>query len=595
MDSNGTSLRQEGTNKGSAKLAERIVDTLNLGQYGVTYRVEDGQRWWNLRELLQHLGYTTYYRPPHVEGDHKRFFVVETNRGEKFCLHLSDSGIIQFLARSDKVSARSLRDQIVAAQVVFPQTPSEPIRQVTPRPVPQETAEPVAPRTAASAKVLDPVDFHGQRLTIVDREGEPYVAMRYIVEGMGLDWKAQHAKLTSNNSRFCVVMIRMKPWGDSQVREVTCIPLRKLAGWLFTLQPSRINLFVADKVRRYQDECEGVLQSAWSRYVAKQTPVSNDASTTLQSLSFEDHPVRIQMIDGEPWWVAKDVAEMLGYIWNGTECIKHVPEKWRGVRSVLTPSGNQQMALLSEQGLYWFLARSDKPAALPFQEWVAGDVIPSIRRTGRYSAIPEDPTRIGLPDFTDPIAAAEGWLAEAKGRRKAEIEARAAKERAHLLAAKLVEDAPLVDFAERMEASPTTHLVGAVAKMIQQGTGLSMGQNRLFEWLRENRYLHQTGSRTNQPTQRSLDHGWFVLQVRNVEIRDETRVKYTTRVTGKGLMHFYEQFYRTAIELGLKPRVRPDLVTSAEVLRQLPLWADEDSDRVDEDLIKEAKRLDPKP
>ncbi len=86
-----------------------------------------------------------------------------------------------------------------------------------------------------------------------------------------------------------------------------------------------------------------------------------------------------------------------------------------------------------------------------------------------------------------------------------------------------------------------------------------------------------------------------MLQVRNVEIRDESRVKYTTRVTGKGLLHFYEHFYRTAIELGLKPRVRPELVTSAEVLRQLPLWADEDSDQVDEDLLKEAKRRVPKP
>ncbi len=595
MDSNGTRLRQAGTDKGSAKPAERIVDTLNLGQYGVTHRVEDGQRWWNLREMLQHLGYTLDYNPPHVEGAHKRFFAVETNRGQQPYLYLSDAGIIRFLERLHKKKARSFRNQIAAAQVVVPQGGSDPIPQAPSRPVPQETAAPSVPRTAASAKVLDPVDFHGQRLTLVDREGEPYVAMRYVVEGMGLDWKAQHAKLTSDNSRFCVAMIRMQPWGDSQVREVTCIPLRKLAGWLFTLQPSRINLFVADKVRRYQDECDGVLQSAWSRYVAKQTPASNDAATTLKSLSFEDHPVRIQMIDGEPWWVAKDVAEMLGYIWNGSSRIEHVPEKWRGVTSVVTPSGNQQMALLSEQGLYWFLARSDKPRALPFQEWIAGEVLPSIRRTGRYSAFPEDPTRMGLPDFTDPIAAAEGWLAEAKGRRKAEIEARAAKERAHILAAKLAEDAPLVDFAERVEASPTTHLVGAVAKMIQQGTGMPMGQNRLFEWLRENRYLHQTGSRTNQPTQRSLDQGWFVLQVRNVEIRDESRVKYTTRVTGKGLLHFYEHFYRTAIELGLKPRVRPELVTSAEVLRQLPLWADEDSDQVDEDLLKEAKRRAPKP
>lgn len=475
MDSNGTRLRQAGTDKGSAKPAERIVDTLNLGQYGVTHRVEDGQRWWNLRELLRHLGYTVYYRPPHVEAIHKRSFISETNRGQQFCLHLSDAGIIWFLARSDKVSARPFRDKIAEAQVVVAQEPPESVL--------HETVASAASQASVSGQVLDPVDFHGQRLTLVVRDGEPYVAMRPIVEGMGLSWPSQYRKLVEEGSRWGFVMIATQLFGDSQVREVTCIPLRKLAVWLLTLQPSRMDIFVADKVRMYQDECDTAL-------------------------------------------------------WN-----------------------------------YWTKGAAVNPRA----------------------QVSDDPTKMGLPDFRDPRAAAVGWIEQYDRAVAAELEARAAKERAHLLAAKLAEDAPLVDFAERVEASPTTHLVGAVAKMIQQGTGMPMGQNRLFEWLRENRYLHQTGSRTNQPTQRSLDQGWFVLQVRNVEIRDETRVKYTTRVTGKGLLHFYEHFYRTAIELGLKPRVRPELVTSAEVLRQLPLWADEDSDRMDENLLNEAKRRAPKP
>lgn len=84
--------------------------------------------------------------------------------------------------------------------------------------------------------------------------------------------------------------------------------------------------------------------------------------------------------------VAKDVAEALGYVWNGSATIAHVPEEWRGVTSVLTPRGHQEMATLSEQGLYFFLGRSDKPGALPMQKWVAGEVLPSIRRTGAYVA-----------------------------------------------------------------------------------------------------------------------------------------------------------------------------------------------------------------
>ena len=87
---------------------------------------------------------------------------------------------------------------------------------------------------------------------------------------------------------------------------------------------------------------------------------------------------------GEPLFVAKDVALALGYEWNGTARIVHVPAEWRGVTSVVTPSGTQEMVVLTEQGLYFFLGRSDKPKALPFQKWLAGEVLPAIRKHGGY-------------------------------------------------------------------------------------------------------------------------------------------------------------------------------------------------------------------
>lgn len=96
--------------------------------------------------------------------------------------------------------------------------------------------------------------------------------------------------------------------------------------------------------------------------------------------------VRVVMQGDEPWFVAKDVCEALGYQWNGAARIAHIPEEWRGVTSVVTPFGEQTMLTISEQGLYFFLGRSDKPAALPYQKWIAGDVLPSIRKTGSYSA-----------------------------------------------------------------------------------------------------------------------------------------------------------------------------------------------------------------
>jgi len=81
--------------------------------------------------------------------------------------------------------------------------------------------------------------------------------------------------------------------------------------------------------------------------------------------------------------VAKDVADALGYEWNA-RLLDKVPDEWKGVKRIHTPGGFQQMSVLAEQGLYFFLNRSDKPKALPMQKWVAGEVLPSIRRTGSY-------------------------------------------------------------------------------------------------------------------------------------------------------------------------------------------------------------------
>ena len=115
-------------------------------------------------------------------------------------------------------------------------------------------------------------------------------------------------------------------------------------------------------------------------------------SNAIQPFAFEDHLVRTIMDDGgEPWFVAKDVALALGYQWNGFKNVQHVPEDWRRVESVSTlRRGEQEMLTLSEQGLNFFVLRSDKPAALPFQRWLAGEVLPALRRTGSYALTEQD-------------------------------------------------------------------------------------------------------------------------------------------------------------------------------------------------------------
>lgn len=103
--------------------------------------------------------------------------------------------------------------------------------------------------------------------------------------------------------------------------------------------------------------------------------------------NFENRELRV-LDDGAGSFevVAKDVVEGLGATWNGNAAVAHVPAEWKGVRSVLTPGGTQEMATLTESGLYFYLGRSDKPTALPMQKWVAGEVLPSIRKTGGYSS-----------------------------------------------------------------------------------------------------------------------------------------------------------------------------------------------------------------
>ncbi len=105
----------------------------------------------------------------------------------------------------------------------------------------------------------------------------------------------------------------------------------------------------------------------------------------LREYFFENEGIRIVFVDNEPWWVAKDVCEVLDINWNGLPRILHVPEQWRKVTSVVTIHGEKDAYILSEAGLFFFLNRSDKPKALPFQMWIAGEVLPQIRRTGRYS------------------------------------------------------------------------------------------------------------------------------------------------------------------------------------------------------------------
>lgn len=109
------------------------------------------------------------------------------------------------------------------------------------------------------------VPFHGSALYVVNHNGEPYTPMKPIVEGMGMTWKTQFRKLKQRFSSTVVEMTIVA--ADGKSREMVCLPLRKLAGWLQTISPNKVKPEICGKVIQYQNECDDVLYEYWTKGV----------------------------------------------------------------------------------------------------------------------------------------------------------------------------------------------------------------------------------------------------------------------------------------------------------------------------------------
>ena len=238
--------------------------------------------------------------------------------------------------------------------------------------------------------------------------------------------------------------------------------------------------------------------------------------------------VRVVMKDGEPWFVAKDVCECLD-LGNPRTSIALLDEDEKGVHTVDTPGGPQEVSIISEAGLYSLILRSRKPEAKAFKRWVTHDILPAIRRHGAY--LTPDMTEKVLSDPDTIIRLATDLKVEREKRRKLEAQAAA--------------DRPRVVFAESIEVAKTSILVGEMAKLIKQATGCDMGQNRFFEWLCANGYLHKQGSQKNMPTQRCIDAGWMeIKEGTRIGSSGECHITRTPKITGKGQIYFVNLFLR---------------------------------------------------
>lgn len=163
-----------------------------------------------------------------------------------------------------------------------------------------------------------PVNFHGNTLHIIDHNSEPYTPMKPIVEGMGLDWRSQQAKVSANPQRYGMVKITIPVNGMVSTQEMLCIPLRKLFGWLCTISPNKVKPELKGKIIQYQNECDEVLYQHWTQKEKEQqhpqTFSVEEMTPSDRSISFNRHECTpITSADGRHWLAAHQLNSLLGY------------------------------------------------------------------------------------------------------------------------------------------------------------------------------------------------------------------------------------------------------------------------------------------
>lgn len=239
--------------------------------------------------------------------------------------------------------------------------------------------------------------------------------------------------------------------------------------------------------------------------------------------------IRTTVIDGEPWFVGKDVAVALGYKNPKVALQDNVEETDKGVTKVTTPGGKQDATIINESGLYCLVFGSRLETAKAFRHWITSEVIPSIRKHGMYATEETLDKMISSPEFGIKLLTA---LKEEKEKTKS-------------LTAKVEQDAPKVIFADAVATAHTSILIGELAKLLKQN-GVDMGQNRLFDWMRKNGYLiSRVGTDYNMPTQYSMERGWMEIKENAITRPDGgITVTKTTKITGKGQQYFINLFLK---------------------------------------------------
>lgn len=211
--------------------------------------------------------------------------------------------------------------------------------------------------------------------------------------------------------------------------------------------------------------------------------------------SSEFGEIRVSEINNEPMFCLTDICKALDL--SNTSMVKsRLSIKGISTNDTLTNGGVQQLIFINEPNLYKCVFQSRKAEAEKFQDWICDDVLPSIRKNGGYLLSNEN-------DTPETILARAVLVANETINKQ--------KERLHLLEEENETNKPKVLFADSVSCSETSCLISELAKVLRQN-GIDIGQNRLFEWLRDNEYLCKKGDSYNLPTQKSMDMGLFEIK-----------------------------------------------------------------------------------
>lgn len=236
--------------------------------------------------------------------------------------------------------------------------------------------------------------------------------------------------------------------------------------------------------------------------------------------------VRAVSINNEPYFVGKDVTEVLGYQNGSRDINRHVDAEDRRKAMVFDGNQDKETILINESGLYSLILSSKLPKAKGFKRWVTAEVLPAIRKTGGY--------------VNDTAQFVESYFGQLEPNQKHALAMMF--DESKRMSAQLKEQAPKVLFANAVETAHNSILIGDLAKIIRQN-GVDIGQKRLFEWLRQNGYLIKDGQSKNMPTQKSMEMSLFEVKESTINNPDgSVRVTRTTKVTGKGQTYFVKKF-----------------------------------------------------